>query len=550
LYVNTVRWLRLSQLAWLIYRRLRPVVNPALVSSESHRANVAITAFAGTPEPSGCELRFLNQSTSADPVNLNWHPADQSRLWRYNLHYFDYLQWQVIPDVYKQAYIDSWLTDNPMGAEDSWEPYTVSLRIVNWIKYFAMNPDTIPAAWQESLINQANWLLSNVEHHILANHLLKNAKALLFAGVWFEGPLGRRFLRTGLDYFLRELDEQFLADGGHFERSPMYHCIALEDCLDVLNLVDADLDLFGKGVRERVQKKTERAMHFLDQVLCADGRIPLFNDAAFDIAVHPADLFEYGQRLFDYQQLSPARQPLRIALPASGYFGYRCGADSFLIDCGEGGPDYQPGHMHCDTLSYELCIDGVRIVSDSGVHGYEHDDTRHYLRSTAAHNTVTLNDAEQSEIWGTFRVARRARPLRPRLSQIEDGKLSFEGSHDGYQRLRQNALHKRRVEIDLAGCWAIKDELTGSGSVEAKSFVHFGPGVRVIQKEDGICELLVNDKMVARLVVDAGCAVRTEPNYVATGFGVRVETESLILSRSGELPLQLGYRLERHGAFT
>ena len=56
----------------------------------------------------------------------------------------------------------------------------------------------------------------------------------------------------------------------------------------------------------------------------------------------------------------------RIFLPDTGYYGYRQGGDSLIVDCGPVGPDYQPGHAHCDTLSYELHVGGVPIVVDSG----------------------------------------------------------------------------------------------------------------------------------------------------------------------------------------
>ncbi len=97
--------------------------------------------------------------------------------------------------------------------------------------------------------------------------------------------------------------------------------------------------------------------------------------------------------------------------------------DMMVIDCGAIGPDYQPGHAHCDTLSYELAIDGRRVIVDSGVHDYEPTQHRAYARSTPAHNTVVIDGQEQSEMWGVFRVARRARPLPAYVRQETDGRL-------------------------------------------------------------------------------------------------------------------------------
>ena len=76
------------------------------------------------------------------------------------------------------------------------------------------------------------------------------------------------------------------------------------------------------------------------------------------------------------------------------------------------GPDYQPGHAHCDTLSYELAINGRRVVVDSGVFDYEAE-----LRA----GLCAKHQSPQHSWWlmgrnnqkcGVFRVARRARPLQ------------------------------------------------------------------------------------------------------------------------------------------
>ncbi|MBT8422555.1 MAG: heparinase II/III family protein, partial [Gammaproteobacteria bacterium] len=347
LYLRTVRWLRLSQLAWFVYRRVRGVINPPTVPTESSRSGIAATAFVSTPEPDRAELRFLNVAAAAEPDAVDWHPTEKSRLWRYNLHYFDYLQWNILPAAYKPRYIDSWLAANPTGCEDAWEPYTVSLRIVNWIKY-CNTINEVPPAWQDSLVNQANWLTHTLEHHILANHYYKNAKALLFAGVWFSGDSGQRFLQQGVRLFLAQTAEQFLGDGGHYERAPMYHCIALEDLLDVLNLMTARAELFTDEDRNLVVEAASRAARWLDEVTTADGRIPLFNDSAHGVAPSVDALLDYAHRIGGYERLAPPRQPLRVSLPESGYYGYRHNNESLLIDCGRIGPGYQPGHTHCD----------------------------------------------------------------------------------------------------------------------------------------------------------------------------------------------------------
>jgi uncharacterized heparinase superfamily protein len=545
LYLNTVRWLRLSQLVWFVYRRLRPVINPAAIDLEESRSSIAGVAFVKGPQPQVNELRFLNVSRPADPATIDWHPADVSRLWLYNLHYFDYLQWQAIPGADKSAYIESWIGANPMGTEGAWEPYTVSLRIVNWIRYFSKYPGKVPREWQLSLINQVNWLGKNMENHILANHLLKNAKALVIAGAWFKGPRGKSFFKQGLDIFLNQIGEQFLADGGHFERSPMYHNIALEDCLDVYNVLVALPELAGAQSLARIRDISLRALRFLDDTLAADGCIYLFNDAAHDIAPDPGLLIDYGQCLVEYERAPTAARPVRISKPDSGYYGYRHGNDSLLIDAGHIGPNYQPGHAHCDTLSYEYCINGRRLIVDSGVYGYEDDAARNELRGTAAHNTLMVDGEEQSEIWSTFRVARRARPHHVELSQIDANRIIFSGSHDGYRRLPARITHTRSIEARIAQGLSVSDSLTGSGSCQAESYIHFHPDAELIGCGPHEWAVIFNGEEQAVLTVSEDCSVRLDRAAYCPRFGVRLAGPVLVLSGEGPLPLVLGYRLDR-----
>jgi len=136
-----------------------------------------------------------------------------------------------------------------------------------------------------------------------------------------------------------------------------------------------------------------------------------------------------------------------------------------------GGPDYQPGHAHCDTLSYELVLDGRRIVIDTGVHDYEPGARRYRSRSTASHNTVMVDGAEQSEIWGVFRVARRARAIEASLLQ-EHGTISFSGAHDGYRRLAGRVVHRRLAEYLPDRSLRVSDRLSGSDRHVMENRIH------------------------------------------------------------------------------
>lgn len=486
--LRTVRYLKPGQIGWLVYRRLRPVT-PVRVRADNvpvRRQGVGLA-----PRPCNCWLgwdgswtfEFVGQARSFTPASMDWHPADVSRLWRYNLHYFDYLLDDDCLVAARDQLLDHWIGANPPGTADGWEAYPTALRIVNWIDYF-LRTDGARApkdVWLKSLFHQAAWLARNVEYHIRANHLFKNGVALLFAGVFFQGSVAERWLALGRRILETEIAEQFLPDGGHYERSPMYHSIVTQDVLDVVNLLRSS-PAAPQDLRARFEAKASAAMDFLGDMLHPDGEIALFNNSAFGIALPPAELRAYAERVLG-RKVARQREPedtVIINRPDTGYYGCRAGVDYLIVDCGAIGPDYQPGHAHCDMLSFELSIDGERVIVDGGVSGYEGDPLRGFVRSTAAHNTVCVDGAEQSEMWGTFRVGRRARPLFARIEQMSDDEVVFEGAHDGYAHSAQRVVHHRRIVYRPGDrVWQIVDRLEGEGEATIEAFLHFAPGCEV-----------------------------------------------------------------------
>ena len=469
------------------------------------------------------------------------------RLWRYNLQYFDYLRDPGRSALQKAQLIDDWIRRNPPGTADAWEPYTVSLRIANWTKYFMSlsAPSNPPLPWLASLWSQTAWLERNFEYHLLANHLFKNAKALLFAGSYFEDPAAGEWLHKGAQVLAEQLVEQFLPDGGHFERSPMYHAIMVEDLLDLIALDQATPNVMPAALVAALTRTALRALEWLVDLTLPDGRIALFNDAAHGIAVSTQGLLEYAARLPGSRGLRLRSEGRLIERAQSGYYGWSGPRDGWLIDCGPVGPDYQPGHAHCDTLSYELVLDGRRIVIDTGVHDYEPGARRYRSRSTASHNTVMVDGAEQSEIWGVFRVARRARAIEASLLQ-EHGTISFSGAHDGYRRLAGRVVHRRLAEYLPDRSLRVSDRLSGGDRHVMENRIHLAPGLHIAGQGRS---LEIRDPaggaVVARLDIGEGSDIAIEGGEHYPEFGRTERIQVVRLRSQGELPLQQNYTITR-----
>ncbi|MEM8688948.1 MAG: alginate lyase family protein [Pseudomonadota bacterium] len=447
LFLETVRHLKPEQ----IYGRarhqwVRPIPDlrpaPAPRKIEGKWVAPALKRQSLTGPTQVCFLNVTGRVQSAQ----DWNRESADKLWLYNLHYFDDLNAGDAANrhAWHRALVDRWVKENPPGTGNGWEPYPVSLRLVNWIKW-ALNGAELAPGWQDSLAVQARWLAKRVEHHLKGNHLFANAKALIFAGSFFRGAEADTWLKDGIRILENELSEQVLGDGGHFERSPMYHAIVLEDVLDLINLATAYPHTQPAGIAENLRASATSMLAWLDAMCHPDGGISFFNDAAFGVAPGADILLAYAKRC-GVRLPSRSLRPL-THLAKSGYIRLQSADCVALLDAAPVGPDYLPGHAHADTLSFEMSLFGQRMIVNSGTSVYGMSPERLRQRSTAAHSTVEIDGEASSEVWAGFRVARRARPLDLEISE-QANRLTVSCSHDGYHRLSGKPTHRRTWRLD------------------------------------------------------------------------------------------------------
>ena len=475
LWWNTLRWLKPEQVygrLWFRLQRPRLELRPAPArrrAAGSWAAPVARATSLLGPE----RVSLLDETRELRSARA-WDAPEVPKLWRYHLHYFDDLTATGAPDraEWHARLVERWLAENPPGQGTGWEPYPTSRRIVSWMKW-ALGGGRLSRAAIDSLAVQARWLARRREWHLLGNHLWANAKALLFAGCFFAGPEADSWLARGARILLAQLREQVLPDGGHFERSPMYHALALEDVLDLLNAAAAWPGRMPAALGEGLARAAPGMSRWLACMSHPDGEIALLNDSAFGVAPTWRDLAAYAERL----ALAPAppRGPLEH-LRDSGYVSAERGPFRLVADVGPLGPDYQPGHAHADSLSFELSAFGARWLVDTGCSTYDVGPERSRQRGTAAHNTVVVDGHDSSQVWSSFRVGRRARPRDVTVTTDGDRAL-IRGAHDGYAW--RGVLHRREFAL-TEGALAITDRLEGSFAA-AESRLHLHPAVELEQ---------------------------------------------------------------------
>lgn len=524
IYFHTIRHLRFSQiLGRLVFRLRRP--RPNLQAPPMRRETVE--AWVRPCERSKSMVSeqafvFLN-ATGVISTPTAWNDPAVDKLWLYNLHYFDDLNAEGANDrrEWHARLIERWIGENPPGCGNGWEPYPSSLRIVNWIKY-ALGGGVLSSRAVASLAVQVRYLCERLEFHLLGNHLLANAKALVFAGAFFEQEEADAWLAKGLAILHRELQEQILSDGAHFELSPMYHGIILEDLLDIENIGKA----YGLG--EIVKAETiEKMMSWLAAMCHPDGGIAFFNDAAFGIAPSLTELTGYAER-FGYP-VQPATSDGLLRLAESGYFRLQKKHAVLLVDAAPVGPDYLPGHAHADTLSFELSLHGRRVMVNSGTSCYGSGAERQRQRGTAAHNTLVIDGQDSSEVWGGFRVARRAQAGSVEVAETAS-EMRVTASHDGYRRLSGHNVHRRRWLLNDESL-VIEDDIVGMFD-HAEVYFHLHPEMEVLDANDGAVRLCSSDGSAVTVRVQGG-RLRVEQGTWHPYFGVSMPNTCLVAQLDG-----------------
>ena len=454
-----------------------------------------------------------------------WNGLGLEKLWLYNLHYFDDLNardghsrrdWHV-------GLLTRWVAENIPATGNGWEPYPTSLRIVNWVKW-QRSGNVLPVVCVHNLATQMRWLNRRLEWHLLGNHLFANAKALVFAGLTFQGNEADALLEKGLSIISRQLPEQVLPDGGNFELSTMYHSIFLEDILDLINIAQVHSGRIDAEVIEGWRETAGRMLTWMSGMRHPDGQIGLFNDAAFDVAPEPSELVAYAKRmeLAWAEPIAESGFQLRH-WPESGYVRMSSDDAVALLDVARVGPDYLPGHAHADTLSFELSLFGQRVIVNGGTSRYGLGPERLRERQTRSHSTVEVAGQCSSEVWGGFRVARRAYPFDLEIFR-QDGSLSVACSHDGYTRLPGKPIHRREWLMDSASLLITDRVVGGEHPAVARYILH--PDVNVIETAENEWLLALPRGESIRIKVLTGRSRLEHANY-APEFGKVLSTQCL-----------------------
>lgn len=527
LYYYTLRHLKPRQIYWrlwymLISSSIDLSLRPELRQPEGQWVHPARRVESIMSDG---DFRFLNETKKLKEVG--WDGKNCEKLWRYNQHYFDDLNAMGASkrfNLHCKLMLD-WVNKNKAGHGTGWEPYPTSLRIVNWVKW-SLAGNKLPDECLQNLAVQTRWLSKKIEWHILGNHLFANAKALVFAGLFFDGEEAQNWLKTGLGIISDELTEQVLPDGCHFELSPMYHSIFLEDILDLINIFRVYESYAPKTVVQQLTNAAKQMLRWLNSMCHPDGEIAFFNDSAIGVAPSPTEIGLYATRLnIGLDQAIESLKNLSIRHHVdSGYIQLLSPNAQIFLDVASIGPDYLPGHGHADILSFEMSLFGRRVFVNGGTSQYGTGMVRIEERGTASHNTVMINGENSSEVWSGFRVARRANPFGLTIDKTKTS-VSVSCAHDGYKRLLGSPTHNRT--------WLLSDEkLIIRDRVDgvfhnARAHFHLHPEITIISDNKSKWTLFLPDSHEYLIFNVLQGHAKIEQSFFSPEFGVRLPSRSL-----------------------
>ena len=461
--LRSARHLRLPQAAAQLRHTLGSgAVHPASFAGPppALAAQAASVPFLPPPPHVACKvgvggeirIRLLAREISFRD-GVDWQAEHEDPLFAYHLHHFDYARDETLSAEARLGLLLDWIANHERGV--GWDSHPVSQRIFAWGKMLLTPGVLVPgeeasATIRHSFAKQVETLSQHLEVRLQANHLFTNLAAVVFGGLLLgEGNRQTWLGRTAA--FRAELRDQIHPDGAHEERSPMYHCLLLEQVLDLLNLARVVPERTPAGLADDLEDVAGRMCGALEVWMHPDGEIALFADSAFDIASPPGRLIDYATALG-----IPVREPVhRDHLDRGGYVRLADDCWHLIASVGGPGPAHQPGHAHCDALAFELSLFGERIVTDTGVFEYLPGPNRDIARRTRSHSTLEIDGREQAEIWSAHRVGGRP---RVRLVGFQPG-IAFEAACHGWST--PGVAHHRRFELADGGLY-IHDRIEGS----------------------------------------------------------------------------------------
>ncbi len=414
--------------------------------------------------------------------------------------------------------IDSWVEQNPYGLGVHWcSSLEVALRGIAWAMVHSLfairlgesgmlDCSVNRPALERSIYQHGHFVERLLSRYSSANnHLIGELVGLYaLASVFKFAGVSKRWEQRARTELEAEAERQVFADGVSREQAVHYHLEVLEYLLFAWAIGTTSETPLATSVLETIRKMAAfvGVVHpgcdlpprigdsdeaTINRLTPSDPEDPYLDVTAAVRSVLNPGQAACTEKAFWYSAIGSRSTVITeevsdvdgvMTFPQAGYSVVRNERLHLIFDAGPLGYPAMAAHGHADALSFCLAIRGRWWLVDPGTYTYHREhDARDYFRGTRAHNTLTIDGADQSQIGGPFMWVKRANAKMAEPG--EDGAVvRLSGEHDGYERF--GALHQRELLLDRnTEVLEITDQVhlktTGEKTLELN--FHFAPEV-------------------------------------------------------------------------
>lgn len=471
---------------------------------------------------------FVNKSSTLLEYNFikvfNYKLADfdtniKDKLINYYINYFDFInseknykKTQLINNI-----INKWNIFFLKKKSIIFDQYPLSIRIFNLIKW-DLKFRKIDQKTKIIIFKQADFLRKNLEYHLVGNHLITNLKAIIYSSLYFETKNSEKWFNEIIKILELQIDYQILADGCHYEKSPMYQLNVIQDFIDICNILNA-YNKKNLKIYKKIKKTIDRMLKWSLSSCHLNKEIPFINDSNNDsysslkeIMINYEIIF---QKKFDFKNKN------FIYLKNSGIVRVLQNDLCLILNLTTKDSKYPTGHSHSDTFSYEISKKKQKIIVNKGISKYETSADRVLERSLISHNCTAIDDLNCTDVQGSFRVGRSPK-INLRISKKKN-EIEITGQHNGFSKFYKKNIFYRTWKISKNRIQVI-DKFSLKGKI--KSYIHIHPNIRYNKKN----LLIFKRKKIIKLISDS--IFKKKQSYWSPNFYNKIKSKSLNLSKN------------------
>ncbi len=513
-----------------------------------------------------------------------WYTGDEkyTNAWKRLLG--DWIEKNPMPDLEWMLTVDSETSRMHFMKQGTWRPLTLGIRMytsfVPCFYHFLNSPELTPdflITMLTSMVEHARYTRLYYTRHksyfnVSPNWGLMESNGLAHMGILFpEFKEAKDWQCEAMSRLEEQIRIQVCAEGMQIERASGYHLVCTFCVMQILDLALRN----NVRVSDTYKHNAEKMIDFVVGIMKPHGAYPMLKDAdESDVFGERASyglweninnlnmledhndlrwVLKAGARLFNRPDMlwiathgkqGEKPQSGSIAMPDSGFCTMRTGwnhDDLYCVyTCGKlGVMDQNCVHGNADALSIDVSGYGETLLMDPGRYIYE-GPWRVWFKSTSAHNTVTVDGRDSSELADEWMFKTKAESTLHAWSSTD--RFDYvDGSHNGFERLSDPVTHRRRIVLLKPRFWLVVDELTAGARHQYDQYWHFGPQARVIRDNDlSVTAIYENGAgILVKPILSDGLSLKqyrgsTDPiqGWVSYDYAVKMEAPALQYSKT------------------